>query len=48
MKFIQTKTGKENLARRAKACANTLPCQCVREKDEYCKVLIEDIMPLTK
>ena len=46
--FIQTKTGKENLTHRARACANSLPCRHVWEKEEYCKVLTEDIMSLTK
>lgn len=46
--FLQSKTRKENLALQAKACAKVLPCRHVREKEKYCKELIENIMSLIK
>lgn len=46
--FLQSKTRKENLALRAKACAKVLPCRHVWEKEKYCKELTENIMSLIK
>lgn len=45
---IQTKTGKESLTLRVRACARALPCWHVWKKEKYWKELIEDMMSLIK